>query len=170
MPILHVCPLSKLETTVAEAQATHLVSLLSEGTPLVRPAGIREDRHLSLAMNDIVEPREGCVMPGAEHVERLLAFVRAWDREAPMVIHCWAGVSRSTASAFVAACTLAPERDPREIARALRAASPMATPNRRIVAIADDLLGRNGRMVAAVDEIGRGENCFEGCCFTLALS
>lgn len=170
MPILHVCPLSKLDAVVAEARASHLVSLLSGGTPITRPASIAPDRHLSLAMHDIVEPREGCVLPGVEHVAPLLDFVRAWDREAPMVIHCWAGVSRSTASAFVTACALAPDRDPHEIARRLRAASPMATPNRRIVAVADELLGRGGRMVEAIDGIGRGEDCFEGCCFTLALS
>ncbi len=65
---------------------------------------------------------------------------------------------------------LAPERDEAEIAAALRAASPSATPNPRLVAIADGLLGRSGRMVAAIAAIGRGAEAFEGVPFTLALA
>jgi predicted protein tyrosine phosphatase len=49
----------------------------------------------------------------------------------------------------------------------LRAASPHATPNRLIVRLADDLLGRKGRMVEAVTAIGRGADAWEGRVFTL---
>jgi predicted protein tyrosine phosphatase len=87
-----------------------------------------------------------------------------------MVIHCYAGVSRSTAAAFIAACALAPNRDEFVVARTLRAASPTATPNARMVALADLALGRNGRMNEAIAEIGRGETCFEGTPFTLELA
>ena len=82
--------------------------------------------------------------PAAEHMEQLLAFVRAWERESPLVLHCWAGISRSTAAAYIAACALAPERDEAAIALALREASPSATPNARFVALADDILGPAG--------------------------
>jgi predicted protein tyrosine phosphatase len=170
MPSLHVCPLSRLEETVLVTGASHLLTLVSVGTAVTRPAAIAEGRHLTLYFSDIVEPIEGHVLPSVEHVEQLLAFVRGWERTAPMVIHCWAGVSRSTASAFVAACALAPERDEAAIAQALRAASPMATPNRRIVALADDLLGRRGRMIAAIEAIGRGADAFEGAPFSLPLA
>lgn len=170
MPTLHVCPLSRLEETVLETRASHLVTLVSVGTPMARPVAIPEDRHLALYFSDISEPLDGHVLPSATHVERFLAFVRRWDRDAPLVIHCWAGISRSTAGAFVAACALAPERDEAAIARALRAASPMATPNRRIVAVADDILGRSGRMVDAIAAIGRGADAYEGRPFTLALA
>ena len=86
-----------------------------------------------------------------------------------MLIHCYAGVSRSTAAAYIAACRLSPHRDEHEVARALRAASPTATPNLRFVALADERLGRGGRMVAAVAAIGRGRECLEGVPFTLEL-
>jgi predicted protein tyrosine phosphatase len=99
-----------------------------------------------------------------------LRFVHSWDRAAPMLIHCFAGVSRSTAAAYIAACALAPERDELEIARALRAASPTASPNAHLVALADDALGRGGRMKKAIAEIGRGEECSEGVPFTLELN
>jgi len=40
--------------------------------------------------------------------------------------------------------------------RRLRDASPTATPTRACVRIADQMLGRNGRMVTAVESIGTG--------------
>ncbi len=87
-----------------------------------------------------------------------------------MLIHCFAGVSRSTAAAFIAACALAPKRDEIDIAHALRAASPTATPNARLVALADHALGRSGRMNEAIAAIGRGRDCFEGEPFALELN
>jgi predicted protein tyrosine phosphatase len=170
MPTLHVCPLSRLHHTVAETRASHVITLINVGSAVERPATILADNHLVIGISDIVEPLDGHVLPGSEHIERLLAFVRAWGRESPLVFHCWAGISRSTAGAYIAACALAPERDEGEIARALRHASPSATPNARLVALADDLLGRGGRMVDAVQAIGRGAEAMEGTPFMLQLS
>jgi predicted protein tyrosine phosphatase len=56
-------------------------------------------------------------------------------------------------------------RDEKSIA--LRSASPTATPNARIVSLADRLLGRDGRMVAAIETIGRGVLATEGTPFRL---
>ncbi|MBN9441109.1 tyrosine phosphatase family protein [Bosea sp. (in: a-proteobacteria)] len=169
MPTLHVSPLSKLDATVAACGASHLVSLINLATPVERPPGIAEGRHLFLGMSDISQPTEGHVLAGREHVERLVAFVRGWDRAAPLVIHCWAGISRSTAAAYITACALAPARDENAAADALRLASPSATPNARLVALADELLGRGGRMVRAIQRIGRGADAFEGTPFVLGL-
>ena len=170
MPTLHVCPLSKLHATVAEIRASHVVTLINASTVVERPPGIDAERHLFIGVSDIVDPLDGHIVPAEEHVERLTAFVRAWPREAPLVIHCWAGISRSTAAAFISACMLAPERRETDVARALREASPSATPNARLVAVADDMLGRGGRMVDAVRAIGRGADAFEGSPFMLRLA
>jgi predicted protein tyrosine phosphatase len=169
MPRLHVCSLALIGDTIARTGARTLVTLLSPGTAIDRPAAIAPERHLYLAISDIVEPIPGQVLPERAHLDELLEFVADWDRAEPMVIHCYAGVSRSTAAAFIAACALNPSRDEFEIARAIRAASPTATPNGRLVALADDALERGGRMTAAIVEIGRGEMCFEGAPFTLEL-
>ena len=120
-------------------------------------------------MNDIVEPIEGMTPPGEEHVRTLLDWVGDWDRAAPMVVHCFAGISRSTAAAYSIVAALNPGRNEMELARTLRARSPSATPNRRIIAIADRLLGRDGRMLAAIDAIGRGADAFEGTPFFLEI-
>ncbi len=169
MPRLHVCSLSRLDEIVTASGARSMVTLINVGTPVARPAAIAQDRHLFIAMSDITAPMQGHVTPDVAHVDALLDFVRAWDRVHPLVIHCWAGVSRSTAAAFVAACALRPERVEAEIAGAIRTASPTATPNARFVAVADDLLGRGGRMVDAVVAIGRGVDCFEGVPFALPV-
>ena len=112
---------------------------------------------------------DGFVAPADHHIERVLNFVRNWDRSAPMVVHCYAGISRSTASAFAAACALNPHRDEIEIARQIRARSPIASPNRLMVSLADRALGREGRMLRALDEMGPGSMTVEGRPFRLDL-
>jgi predicted protein tyrosine phosphatase len=155
--------------TVRATGARSLVTLLDKGTPVNRPSGIAAERHLVVVLSDIVVEVDGHTLPSESHVENLLTFVRQWDQSAPLLIHCWAGVSRSTAAAFITACALRPHRDEAEIAQAVRTKSPTATPNSRLVTIADAMLGRNGRMVAAIEKIGRGRNCFEGAPFALEL-
>jgi predicted protein tyrosine phosphatase len=169
MPTLHVCALSRLTETVATTGARRLVTLINVGTPVTRPPAIAEADHLFVGISDITDALDGHVLPDEVHVRRLLDFVRGWDRAQPLVIHCYAGISRSTAAGFIAACALRPDRDEAEIARELREASPSATPNRRLVAVADALLGRDGRMVAAVAAIGRGADAFEGEPFRLTV-
>jgi predicted protein tyrosine phosphatase len=85
-----------------------------------------------------------------------------------MVVHCWAGISRSTATAFAIACERNPHADEHAIAQALRRASPTALPNRRIVALADDILDRRGRMLDAVEAMGGNGYAVEGVPFDLA--
>ena len=167
--MIYVCPLSKVEETVAASRADRLISLLSEGTALVRPAVIAEANHLWLSMHDIAEAQEGLTPPGELHVRNLLDFAQSWDRARPLVVHCYAGISRSTATAYIVAAALAPARDEFELAQTLRRLSPSATPNQRLIALADDVLGRGGRMVESVRSIGRGEEAFEGVPFALEI-
>ena len=96
-------------------------------------------------------PMAGLTAPEATHVEQLIAFARHWDRRGPLVIHCWAGISRSTAAAFATVCALNPQTSEAVIARDLRTASPHANPNRLLIALADEALGRGGRMIAAIE-------------------
>jgi predicted protein tyrosine phosphatase len=165
--MIHVCSLSRLHQTVAETGARHVVTLLKDIELVQRPGGIVSENHLILGMDDITGPLDGYIAPADEHVTKLIAFVRGWDRAAPLVMHCYAGISRSTAGAYVAACALNPRRDELTIARELRLASPTATPNFRIVSLADRALGRGGRMTTAIEQIGRGVMAFEGDPFRL---
>jgi len=167
--MIHVCSLSRLYRTVEDTGAHHIVTLLKDVNLVHRPNTIAPANHLILGMDDITEPLNGYVAPADEHVIRLIAFVQRWNRARPLVIHCYAGISRSTAGAFVAACALNPQRDESSIARALRQASATAIPNIRIVSLADRVLGRNGRMTSAVEMIGRGTPAMEAEPFRLDL-
>ncbi|MER8996103.1 tyrosine phosphatase family protein [Mesorhizobium sp. M0678] len=167
--MIHVCSLSKVEETVTKTGAEQLLSLLAAGTEVMRPASITRENHLHLVMHDIAVAQEGMTMPGEEHVLNLLDFARQWDRSRPLVVHCYAGISRSTASAYIIAAALAPKRDEAELADTLRALSPTATPNPRLIAIADVLLDRRGRMIEAIQAIGRGADAFEGTPFELKI-
>lgn len=167
--LIHVCPLSKVEETVARSGAFRLVSLLSADTGMTRPASISPENHLLLAMNDIAEMREGMTLPGEAHVRQILDFAGDSDRDGSLVVNCYAGVSRSTASAYIIAAALTPARDEMELARELRWLSPSATPNPRLIAVADAILGRDGRMIDAIKAIGRGADAFEGVPFELEV-
>lgn len=164
---IFVAPLSLVETTVADANVSHLVTLINGETLISTPPSIVPDRHLRLAMNDICEPQPGLVLPCETHVADLITFARDWDRQAPLLIHCWAGISRSTAAAFISLCALNPEGSELELAHVLRRASPTANPNRLLVALADEILTRDGRMINAVEEIGRGKIAEEAEVFAL---
>jgi predicted protein tyrosine phosphatase len=169
MGIIHVCPMVKVPEIVTSAGARHLLSLLSPETEFFRPQSILVENHLHLVMHDILGVEDGLISPGRDHVESLIDFGERWDRAAPLVVNCFAGISRSTAAAYIIAAALDPARDERELAAELRRLSPMATPNSRLIGFADDLLGRSGRMTRAIDEIGRGADAFEGVPFSLRV-
>lgn len=168
--MIHVCSLAKLSAIVEASGARHIITVMGNVGQVMRPASVPEINHLRVSMDDIPLPMDGFNAPCEDHVATILAFTRKWDRSAPLVIHCWAGISRSTASAFAAACALNAQRSEMDIARSLRAASPSASPNPLIVAHADRLLGRDGRMIRAIEAIGPGADVIEGHPFMLELT
>lgn len=167
MPHITVCSLADLHKTVERVGASHAVTLINGQTPVAAP--VHDENYLRLNFNDIATEIPGLVAPAETHIVKLLEFVTAWDRKAPMVIHCFAGISRSTASAYISTLALEPERDAFELAAELRALSPSATPNPRLIAFADAILGRNGDMIAAIEGIGRGADAFQGEPFDIIL-
>ncbi len=167
--MIHVCSLAALAPTVQATGASHILTVMGDISRVQRPASVLEANHLMIAMDDISEPADGFVTPSEDHIEKVLAFVRGWNRQAPLVVHCYAGISRSTASAFAAACALNPHRDEMAIARQMRSASPTAYPNRLIVSLADRALGRDGRMLRALDAMGPGNMSIEGRPFRIDL-
>ena len=164
-----VSPLSAVQSLVDQHKVSHVVSLLGPDTPHRDFKGIDAPRHLKLTFHDIIAPADGFTAPQAQDVETLIGFLSGWERQTPMLIHCWAGISRSTAAAFTAMCHYHPGTEEMTLAKQLRTLSHVATPNRRIVAFADDIMGRRGRMVDAVDAIGRGEDAYEGVIFQWKL-
>jgi predicted protein tyrosine phosphatase len=164
---VHVCSLEAMPGLVVATAASHLITVINQMSIPPTPALIPQEKHLRLAMNDITSPQEGLVHPNPDHIETLIAFARTWNRQGPLVVHCWAGISRSTAAAFITLCAVNEPGSERHFAQALRSASPTATPNFLMVELADDLLGAKGRMMDAVEEIGTGEMAMSGAPFSL---
>lgn len=162
-----VSSLSKVHDTVAIARARRVVSLLSPSDVFPQIAGLSRDDHHRVHLHDIIDDIEGHVPPSETHVKSLIGFLERWRPDDTLVVHCWAGISRSTATAFVAACMHNAHADEDLIAAELRAASRTAHPNLRIVKLADKLLGRSGRMVEAVEAIGPGDFSLEAAPFCI---
>jgi predicted protein tyrosine phosphatase len=159
-----VSPLAHVPRLVIEHGVSHVLGCLGPENPHPE-LGFDQARHLRLTFHDILDDMEGFQAPTRAHVEKIVDFVDAWQQQGMLLIHCFAGISRSTASAFTAMCMINPEEDELILARELRGHSRVASPNLRMVKLADDILGRRGRMVAAVETIGRGEEAFEGVIF-----
>lgn len=150
-----VCPLSKVEQMVAAHTPERVVSLLDPDFDFPELGSAYRDRHLRLHVHDVHACAPERVAPAPKHVDQLLDFLGRWQRSSPLLIHCRAGIGRSTAAAFIAACVHNPNVDERKIALELRRASSLARPNRVLLELADAAMGRNGRMASAIEETGR---------------
>jgi predicted protein tyrosine phosphatase len=157
---IYVCPLSLAPQMAKLNKVSHVVSLLDPDTPfpIIKDVG---ERHLCVEVHDIEDDEDGMDPLCDVRTKRILEFVGGWDRTQPILIHCYAGISRSTATAFITACAQNPGADEEAIALALREASNAASPNRRFVAMADAELGRGGRMTRAIERIGRGASWYD---------
>ena len=166
--MIHISSLSALNNVAASLQSFDLLTLLSPDYPQTDWRAFACERHLRLAFHDIVEPMPRLVAPDRDMVQAVLDLGRESEDQRALLIHCWAGISRSSAAAYAIACDRNPGFE-RDIAIELRRRSPSATPNRLMVRLADDILAREGRMVEAIEKIGRGAEAREGEPYQLPL-
>ena len=146
-----ICGLDELDWH-CEAGVSHVLSILDPSWP--EPAAFAAydpHRRLELRFHDIIEPQPGWIAPQQGDVERLLAFGRDMAAEggAHLLVHCHAGVSRSTAAAVLLLAQARPGLPAEEAMRAVAELRPRAWPNLRIIEFGDALLGRGGEIVAA---------------------
>lgn len=159
-----------LTELTARLAPSGIVSVVNAHLMPPTPAGFPPERHLKLAMSDAAARDAAGRQASMAQLERLIAFVRDWDRSAPLLVHCYSGLNRSPAAAFIALCALNPATPEPLIALLLRQASDTAAPHRQMVALAEQILNRNGRMTGAMDVIGPGVPTAEGKPFTLAAT
>jgi predicted protein tyrosine phosphatase len=149
--VLTICGLEELDAHGA-AGVSHILSILDPDWP--EPAAFRGfDPHLrtTLYFHDAIEPGPGIVLPAKADVETILAFGRDLGQDLRhLLIHCHAGISRSTASMAMILAQAFPELSEAAIVDRLFAIRPQAWPNLRMIGFADELLGRDGRLIAAV--------------------
>ena len=154
--MIYVCSLAEMPRHVRALRPAYVFSLVRDDEQPETPPEIDASRHLRIAIDDISEPMEGCTLPSEHHVGELIESLRATEPDARVLLHCIAGISRSTAAALIA-LTLDADGREQEAARQLRLAAPHAHPNRRIIALADEILGRDGRLIAAREAMGPGD-------------
>lgn len=155
-------PLSEIDEAIARLGCSHLVSLLEPESMIKTPRGIAPERHLKLGLSDSPPPGAEHQAARGEQVAALLDFAAQWDGRDPMLIHCMAGISRSTAAAFIILCACNGGKDELQLASHLRRHIAHASPNMRLIKLADELLTKQGRMVRAVAELGAPQFSLEG--------
>jgi len=158
-----VCALADVDSVARLHRPAGVVSLLNPDQTAAPIPG--DPPRLVLRFNDIDAPRDGLVAPDADTIARLLTFAEGAPSDARLLMHCWMGISRSPAAAFIVACARDPSRPEALIAAALRQVAPSVTPNPLLVRLADEQLGRSGRMNAAILSIGRGSDAAVGAPF-----
>ncbi len=152
---IYVSSLAEMPRWVRAHRPSHLVSVVQDALQPERPQEIVEARHLRLGVDDISAPIPDLVLPGARDVERLIEFLEGWQpADGSLLVHCYAGISRSTACALIA--HVMHTRDPEASTAALALASPHARPNRRIIALADAVLGFDGALSLARETMPEG--------------
>jgi predicted protein tyrosine phosphatase len=154
--LLTICGLSELEQHGSRG-VTHVLSILDPEIP--EPQDFHGyDRHhrTTLRFHDIIQPMGSMILPEPEHVEAVLKFgeelsaVPANTVDAHLLVHCHMGVSRSTAAMATVLCQLHPEADEDEVFSHLHSIRPQIWPNSRMIGFADTLLGKDGRLTAAL--------------------
>lgn len=149
---LTVCGLAELRDP-ALGDATHVLSLLDPGFPAPGALdGLSPRRRHTLWFHDIIADYPGYTAPQREHVAAVIAFGATLVAEpvGHLLVHCHAGVSRSTAALAILLWQQSPGDEHRVFERLVEV-RPQAWPNSRMIALADELLGCRRRLVTALE-------------------
>ena len=148
---LTICGLDELDRHRARG-VTHVLSILDPDWP--EPAAFSAfDAHsrITLRFHDAIEPGDKIVLPQFAHVEAILTFGR--EMRGHLLIHCHAGISRSTAAMTMILAQASPRESEDAIVERLVRIRPQAWPNLQMITFADKLLDRGGRLIAAVAKL-----------------
>ena len=150
---LTVCGLDELDRHSGRG-VTHVLSILDPEWP--EPEAFQDfDPHsrATLRFDDAIESAPGVVLPQKSDVDAILTFGRDAGDVSHLLIHCHAGISRSTAAMLMILAQAHPREMEDVIVDRLLEIRPQAWPNSRMIGFADELLGRDGRLSAAVARI-----------------
>lgn len=156
---LTVCGIEELGA-LSDARPTHVLSILDPEWPVPEAFGqFGEHEKLELRFHDVIEELPGQVRPREEHVAALLAFGRDLMAEPPqdahLLVHCHAGISRSTAAMTLILAQHLPEVPADEILAEVLRIRDKAWPNLHMLEMGDAMLGRGGTLPAAAHPLYR---------------
>lgn len=153
MPTFTICGKSEVKKTVKRFEATHLISTLDPGDRLFRPPRIAAANHLQLWFDDEEDPAR-LNAPTLDHAQAIWDWSAALPPDARVVVHCFAGACRSTAVGISLWLQHNGTDRIAEAAEWLKLDRPQACPNLLLAAHFDSIIGANGELVKACDEIG----------------
>lgn len=145
-----VCGIGELHAAPLKT-ARRVISILDPVAPKPPELANLRSTVLTLRFDDVIVAGEPYRAPARADIERLLAFDREHQPGDALVIHCHAGISRSTAAFAILLAARRPGTEAQVFAE-LRAVRPRAWPNSLMIALADDILGTRGRLVAELRE------------------
>ncbi len=156
---ISVCGIEELSGH-CETGVSHVLSILDPEWPVPEAfGGFGEHAKLELRFHDVIEETPGRVAPERDDVEAILAFGRDLQGEpaaaARLLVHCHAGVSRSTASMALMLAQARPSLPAERILQGVLGIRDKAWPNLRLLELGDALLGRNGTLPAAAADLYR---------------
>ena len=154
-----ICGLDELQGH-CETRATHVLSILDPDYPVPEAFGqYGEHERLELRFDDVVDEKLGVIAPQREHVEQILAFGRSLASDAGeparLLVHCHAGISRSTAAMVLILAQALPQQSAETVIGLVHGIREKAWPNLRIIEFGDAMLGRGGSLVAATHALHR---------------
>jgi predicted protein tyrosine phosphatase len=131
---------------------THLLSVLDPDYPEPESLSLLSPGHrLQLRFHDAIDTKPGEILVELEHVRQVLEFGKDLPvADGHLLVHCHAGISRSTAFTILLVAQALPEVSSAEIVAEIVRVRDRAWPNLRIIELGDELLGRKGTLVAAV--------------------
>ncbi|MBL0402818.1 protein-tyrosine-phosphatase [Microvirga aerilata] len=154
--MLTICGISELPDQ-RDRSVTHVLSILDPDHPDPEAFAAYDPHHRTiLRFHDIINPIEGMILPEPEHVAAVLRFGdevaagSAERSEGHLLVHCHMGISRSTAAMLTLLGQTNPEESEDRLFERLTDIRPQAWPNSLMIAFADDLLSRNGRLTDAL--------------------
>lgn len=154
--VLTICGIDELPSHGSRS-VSHVLSVLDPERPDITAFADYGTHHrTTLRFHDIIDPLPGQIMPSREHMEAILAFGRSLGEsreertEGHLLVHCHMGISRSTAAMATLMAQAEPGIDDDEIFSRLRGIRQQAWPNSVMIAMADEMLDRKGRLVEAL--------------------
>ena len=151
-----ICGLSELPPDKS-AGVTHLLSILDPGYPVPDPFGAYDDHHrLDLRFHDVLAHSPHTEKPTEQIIHDILDFGQAFmpkpdaKEQTHLLIHCYMGISRSTAAMTILLAQHFPEATGDEIFARIREIRPIAWPNSLMIKMADRIIGQNGTLLDAL--------------------
>ncbi|GGD07393.1 tyrosine phosphatase family protein [Aquisalinus flavus] len=158
-----ISPYDRVEAALKKFAPDRVITIM-DGAGSTSFAGIPPERHLKIGYTMAEAARTQTCAPHCDtvRIRQMIDFAAGNDWTRPLLVHCRLGLSRSPAAALIIQCALSPNTPERRFAEDLRTLSHDVEPSFMMLAQADDLLQRDGRMLDALDSMGEGSGASVG--------